>query len=306
MDVPPKEPNFFHRLLLFISNVVPREALGPVAGSLGLVARRIVLRDVNLYAAPLDDTSNGGTTDVPSFRTPTGKGNDACHFEAGASSTAFGRNMPPAAFFDPNEGPPVQLVASRLLQRTRFRPAGDQLNVLAAAWIQAMAHDWFGHVDSEETIELEKSTPTCPMKSFRFKSTAKRSDNAFDNFRSHWWDGSFVYGQNDEQVARAREGKGGRLVVGDIPGALPRDEEGCVLVGDPKNGWLGVALLQDIFLREHNAIADAICNKHLEWADDDEKVFNFARMAVAAIVAKIHTVDWTIELLKTNTLDVGM
>ena len=38
----------------------------------------------------------------------------------------------------------------------------------------------------------------------------------------------------------------------------------------------------------------------------DEEIFRKARLAVCAIVAKIHTIDWTVELLKTSTLRIGM
>ncbi|KAI0559766.1 Peroxidase superfamily protein isoform 1 [Gracilaria domingensis] len=157
--------------------------------------------------------------------------------------------MPPADSVDPTRDPPVQVVAAKLLQRKGFRPAGDQLNVLAAAWIQAMT---------------------------------------------------------DVAVARARTGRGGKLHQGAIEGALPKADDGTNLVGDSKNSWVGVSLLQEIFLREHNAIADAIAGARPELKEDDEKLFNLARLAVSAITAKIHTIDWTVELLKTDTLEVGI
>lgn len=115
-----------------------------------------------------------------------------------------------------------------------------------------------------------------------------------------------MYGQNESAEKRARTGKAGRLHMSSSPGLLPRGEDGTSLVGDQRNGWIGVSLLQDIFTREHNAVADSIANAHPELKDDDDKLFNYARLVVAAIVAKIHTVDWTVELLKTTTLELGM
>ncbi|CAN0536576.1 unnamed protein product, partial [Laminaria digitata] len=38
----------------------------------------------------------------------------------------------------------------------------------------------------------------------------------------------------------------------------------------------------------------------------DEEIFRKARLAVCAIVAKVHTIDWTVELLKTSTLRLAM
>ncbi|KAH0919330.1 hypothetical protein HID58_026990 [Brassica napus] len=39
---------------------------------------------------------------------------------------------------------------------------------------------------------------------------------------------------------------------------------------------------------------------------DDEKLYRTARLVTAAVIAKVHTIDWTIELLKTDTLTAGM
>lgn len=38
----------------------------------------------------------------------------------------------------------------------------------------------------------------------------------------------------------------------------------------------------------------------------DEEIFRKARLSVCAIVAKIHTIDWTVELLKNPILRTGM
>lgn len=261
------------------------------------------MQATNLYAAPLPPQTP--IDDPPDYRTPTGAGNDPEHPDAGATGTPFGRNMPPSER-DISDLPPVQLVAQKLLTRQTLHPAGDQLNVLAAAWIQAMSHDWFGHFDSEEDVVLNEQVPGCPLGKFTFKATKRREDGYFDNFRSHWWDSSFVYGQTEEAVARARTGEGGKVHLSDTPGILARAEDGTSLVGDAKNGWLGVAMLQEIFAREHNAVAEAIAREHPELAGNDDRLFNLSRLVVAAVVAKVHTVDWTVELLKTHTLDVGM
>lgn len=39
---------------------------------------------------------------------------------------------------------------------------------------------------------------------------------------------------------------------------------------------------------------------------DDEKLYQHARLVTSAVIAKIHTIDWTVELLKTDTLLAGM
>ena len=39
---------------------------------------------------------------------------------------------------------------------------------------------------------------------------------------------------------------------------------------------------------------------------DDEELYRHARLVTSAVIAKIHTIDWTVELLKTDTLLAGM
>lgn len=39
---------------------------------------------------------------------------------------------------------------------------------------------------------------------------------------------------------------------------------------------------------------------------DDEALFRIGRLVVSAVIAKIHTIDWTVELLKTKTLYLSM
>ena len=101
----------------------------------------------------------------------------------------IGRNMPaiPEHLRDAHGTPDVQLVAQRLLAREKFKPAADQLNILAASWIQAMVHDWIGHFDGEKVITLDSNTTEsgaklCPFAKspFRFKETKEGPQGAFE------------------------------------------------------------------------------------------------------------------------------
>lgn len=67
-----------------------------------------------------------------------------------------------------------------------------------------------------------------------------------------------MYGNNSAQNDRARTGKGGKMKTSDIPHAMAESSDGTYLAGDNKNSWVGVALLQDLFIREHNWICDQI------------------------------------------------
>src|SRR5262249_32814533 len=55
--------------------------------------------------------------------------------------------------------------------------------------------------------------------------------------------------------------------------------------------WLGLAMLQTLFAMEHNSIADTLAAAHPDF--DDETLFQRARLVTAALLAKIHTVEWT-------------
>ena len=53
-----------------------------------------------------------------------------------------------------------------------------------------------------------------------------------------------------------------------------------------------------LFMREHNAICDHLHAAHPDHEDDE--LFDKARMIVAALIAKIHTVEWTPAILGTD------
>ena len=50
-------------------------------------------------------------------------------------------------------------------------------------------------------------------------------------------------------------------------------------------------MMQTLFAREHNAVADRLAAAHPEF--DDETLFQKARLVTCAVIAKIHTVEWT-------------
>ena len=68
--------------------------------------------------------------------------------------------------------------------------------------------------------------------------------------------------------------------------------------------WVGLELLHTLFMREHNAVCDMLAAAYPSWADD--QVFDKARLVVAALIAKIHTVEWTTAILGHPALRIGM
>mmetsp|Transcript_10722 Transcript_10722/g.18263 ORF Transcript_10722/g.18263 Transcript_10722/m.18263 type:complete len:894 (-) Transcript_10722:135-2816(-) len=287
-------------------------------GLIKLVIHRYVLNQNNLYRTPVKPIPKGREkpSGPPSARPDDGFGTDYKNPTTAMEGAPIGRNMPalPRHLRDPHGKPDVQMVAQRLLAREEFKPAASQLNVLAASWIQAMVHDWIGHFDGAETETLDKGGKSlCPFAKspFSFKNTKTEKIDGVTvspSQRTNWWDASFVYGNNSEQIDRARTKKGGKMVTSDIPHALAEDKDGIYFAGDNKNSWVGVALLQDLFIREHNYICDNIAAEAKEEGKEmtDEEIFGKARVVVSSLVAKIHTVDWTVELLKTKLLQIGM
>ena len=70
-------------------------------------------------------------------------------------------------------------------------------------------------------------------------------------------DGSAVYGSNTSQASHVRTFKDGKLKIAE-DGLLQHDNDGLAIAGDVRNSWIGVSTLQALFIREHNAICDAL------------------------------------------------
>jgi hypothetical protein len=108
---------------------------------------------------------------------------------------------------------------------------------------------------------------------------------------THWWDGSQIYGRDPRFADAVRTGEHGKLRLDEL-GLIPEDIEAHVdLTGVAGNFWVGLALLHSLFMREHNAICDRLHDAHPELSDDE--LYDKARLVVAALMAKIHTTDWT-------------
>ena len=70
-----------------------------------------------------------------------------------------------------------------------------------------------------------------------------------------------------------------------------------------RNWWVGLAMLHNLFAREHNAICDHLVEHHPDW--DDDRLFNVARLVNAAVMAKIHSIEWTPAILPNRGLEPG-
>ncbi len=257
-------------------------------------------------------------------RTVDGSFNDLTDPTMGMAQRRFTRNAPLDRCYPDDTNllrPNPRVVSNELLRRDFFKPAST-LNVLAAAWIQFQVHDWTSHGDlsKDGAFELEKP-PGDDWHEDKVRILRSRPDEAraegdevpgtFRNDVTHWWDASQMYGSTDDVHALLREGGGGRLKMdGDLLPLDPRlaekpnDPWRLDLTGVNENYWVGLSALHTLFAREHNAIAAALAAEYPTW--DDEVLFDKARLINAALITKIHTVEWTTGILNTPALHTAM
>jgi hypothetical protein len=203
-----------------------------------------------------------------------------------------------------------------------FKPASI-LNLLAAAWIQFQTHDWFNHgaprTISDDPFDVPlpagDSWPDGKMLVRRSHPDPTRRFNdgagpvTYANAETHWWDSSQIYGDSRKTEAKYRAGHEGKLRIDSKTRRIPVEPTGLEATGLTSNWWLGLSLLHNLFTFEHNAICDHLMNAFPEWKnqeDADDKYFRLARLVNNALMAKIHTVDWTCAILPNPVLQIGM
>jgi hypothetical protein len=310
------------RLTYALDRWIPWHRQPRILGVAGLLGMRAKLRQENLH----------GTDQIPAkplpprpadqryltARTADGTYNDLHDPSMGAIYARFGRNFPFTRSFQDTENlynPSPREVSRQLLARDKFIPA-TIVNAMAGAWLQFMVHDWFSHgkndKDNQIMIHLAEGDPWSHGSPMVFLGTAKdRTRTAgsdqfpptFQNAETHWWDGSQIYGVNAETLATIRSGEMGKLGV-DGNGLLRVGDGGFDVTGVTGNYWLGLSILHTLFSLEHNTICDHLHEKHPEWSDDD--LFDHARLINAALMAKIHTVEWTPAIVPHPTVHYGM
>jgi Animal haem peroxidase len=293
-------------------------------GLLVLVGLRSLLRKHNLH-----DTTGLPAVDTPPIppsevswqttRTADGTYNDLDHPSMGMSGSRFGRNVPIAQTFPESEpellDPSPREISRTLLTRPDGRiQAAEGANALVAAWLQFMIRDWFSHgksvTDDPWQIQLadDDPWPQRPMQILRTRPDPTRPADSrqpptYVNTETHWWDGSQLYGSDKEHQQLVRAHSDGKLLIG--PDGLPPHPT------DPEHDptrlpgfWLGLGLMQHLFTLEHNAICDRLRGEYPSWSD--EELFQRARLITAALLAKIHTAEWTPVVVSHPTTKVAL
>lgn len=296
-----------------------------------LVGLRSQLRALNLFDTdpqpepPADPSLS--SADHP-FRTIDGRYNNLERPDMGAAGARFGRNVP-LADTEPETGqrftePNPRRVSRNLLTRNQFEPA-TTLNLLAAAWIQFQVHDWVSHLTPAETdpvtdtwpIALDPDDPWPNGNPMRVRRTpqlpgAPGQPPTYANRDTHWWDGSQIYGDDPVYAAAIRDvaDDGTPLATISLDDATGLPPAGTDDLLDPNgpvaNFWVGLGLMHSLFLREHNMICRRLASAYPELIADQDRLYNTARLVNTALMAKIHTVDWTTAIIAHPTTVTGM
>jgi hypothetical protein len=194
----------------------------------------------------------------------------------------------------------------------------------------------------DKTLVDQDSAPT----TFKVgdKTYMTRAAETFANTNTAWWDASQIYGFDDESVKRVKRDPAdmAKLLLQPPPGGNPSSQSylpvlsptdpqqpqwaGQESVAFPDNWTIGMSFLHNLFVREHNSFVAEFRKQAALTPDKDsglrdpanprrvirykdatpDELFAAARLVVAAEIAKIHTTEWTPQLLYNEPLYKGM
>ncbi len=191
--------------------------------------------------------------------------------------------------------------------------------------------------DRREPI-LVSETGTAPGFSHQGRSYQRRAHTTTANQVTAWWDASQIYGHDEvsrkrvvrdpDDAARLYQPDGYLPLLSQCSPDCPVQPqwEGQEAVAFPANWSIGMSFYHNLFVREHNSFVDAFRRLQREtpernsglrnplqpqrvitYADaSDREIFEAARLVVSAEIAKIHTIEWTTQLLYDEPLFLGM
>jgi len=178
------------------------------------------------------------------------------------------------------------------------------------------------------------------------KEYLQRAPKTMENTVTAWWDASQLYGYDDRSRRRVKRDpkdmarllltpQGNQAGDGERQGYLPvfgpvdpinPEWTGQEATAFPDNWTIGLSFFHNLFAREHNAFVDEFRRQAAQTPDADcglrdpanpdrvihykdvtpDELFEVARLVVAAEIAKIHTTEWTTQLLYDEPLYKGM
>ena len=190
----------------------------------------------------------------------------------------------------------------------------------------------------------EASDP--PVFAHRGQERLARAFRTTRNTVTAWWDASQLYGHDDASHRRVRRDPadparlqmvalGARSAPGDRLGYLPVFEAGDPInprwsgqetTAFPDNWSIGLSFFHNVFAREHNLFVEAFRSQAAATPDADsglrhperpdrvvryrdvsaDELFEATRLVIAAEIAKIHTIEWTPQLLYNEPLGLAL
>ncbi|MBX9688005.1 MAG: catalase [Candidatus Obscuribacterales bacterium] len=244
--------------------------------------------------------------------------------QMGTPHTRFGSNIPPKKIRpDVENMTPSAREAGKLRWRMLdengkeiVKPAGI-LNDLAGGWIQFQFHNFGGNTMRDPVTQCPHLMARHPNENWPgnvavIDRTSKDPTRVTDNGRPTpinektvaWIQGQ-IYGSNEGELSGLRSFEGGKMTVQEDL-RLPEDPQkaGIDKTGFNNNYNPLLSFLHWLFVQEHNAIAEHYAYFHPDW--DDEMLFQMARKVNVAQIARIHTIQWTEDLLQHPALQIGM
>lgn len=197
----------------------------------------------------------------------------------------------------------------------------------------------------EDRIDRSLIAENVPAPSFTLgnKNYLSRAPKTTLNKVTAWWDASQIYGYSETSRRRVKRDPRDPAKLLLEPNAVADASTGYLPIlksSDPQNpqwagqesvafpdNWnIGLSFFHNVFAREHNLFIDdfrrraarepdrdsglrnpAIPGRVIRYKDvSSDELFEVARLVVAAEIAKIHTIEWTPQLLYNEPLYLAM
>ena len=191
---------------------------------------------------------------------------------------------------------------------------------------------------------LVASEAPAPTFTVNGKHRLLRAPKTTLNTVTAWWDASQIYGFNETSQRRVkRDPRDSAKLLLEAPNASAAGQSGYLPVlgrSDPQNpqwagqeavafpdNWnIGLSFFHNVFAREHNYFVDAFRRQAAAQPEADsglrdpaqpkgiirnkdvknDELFEIARLVVAAEIAKVHTIEWTTQMLYNEPLYLAM
>lgn len=190
-------------------------------------------------------------------------------------------------------------------------------------------------------IAEDTPPPTFTYKNEQYLTRARKTT---PNKVTAWWDGSQIYGYSEISRRRVKRdprdpaklllepvGSGAAETTRYLPILQASDPmnpqwSGQEAVAFPDNWTIGLSFFHNVFAREHNFFVDAFRKQAAAAPQGDcglrdparpgvviryedvtaDELFEVARLVVSAEIAKIHTIEWTTQLLYNEPFYLAM